>query len=334
MGADQSCCQHETDGVVAEVIESKIVKNGGSSDIDPMDQTNQLEIAPDISSGHHRPPGEEDYVFESPLDSITRKIDQLRHLEPDHEIMRGIQFASRIAEERILYISRFDSTHTSIWQSLECFHSSVQLWCIPLAYLEMQRQVESSSLGIAVGLFSWTYRLVPRCNSHALTLLGTHGQLKSSCLVRSSRLVWAHGAALQEEFLWWVCVCLHISHSKHTCAFWMWHAFIRDARNCSNAASIVLAGVFLLRRSCASFTRPAMFRVSGVFSSLLDFAKRTLLESFLSNPCLLSGRLWYVPSSRGSWRLFSLLPWPTQIQTSDKTMFFLFILEWCCCRSL
>lgn len=90
MGADQSCCQHETDGVVAEVIESKIVKNGGSSDIDPMDQTNQLEIAPDISSGHHRPPGEEDYVFESPLDSITRKIDQLRHLEPDHEIMRGI----------------------------------------------------------------------------------------------------------------------------------------------------------------------------------------------------------------------------------------------------
>lgn len=80
-------------------------------------------------------------------------------------------FASRIAEERILYISRFDPTHTSIWQSLECFHSSVQhvqLWCIPLAYLEMQRQVESSSLGIAVGLFSWTYRLVPRCNSHAL----------------------------------------------------------------------------------------------------------------------------------------------------------------------
>ena len=77
-------------------------------------------------------------------------------------------FASRIAEERILYISRFDSTHTSIWQSLECFHSSVQLWCIPVAYLEMQRQVDSSSLGIAVGLFSWTYRLVPRCNSHAL----------------------------------------------------------------------------------------------------------------------------------------------------------------------
>ena len=97
MGADESCCKGEACQVGgAEVIEAKQIKPGWAkdgearevSDIDP-DEMNQIREALQISSGQLAGI-EEDSVLESPRRSTMRKMTELRHMEPDHEIMRGI----------------------------------------------------------------------------------------------------------------------------------------------------------------------------------------------------------------------------------------------------
>ena len=114
----------------------------------------------------------------------------------------------------------------------------------------------------------------------------------------------------------------------------MWLVFIRGGRNSSNAVSIVLVAVCLLQRSSVSFTRPNISQAFGVSSSSWDFAKRTRLESLLSNHCLLRGRLWYVDSSGGSFGWPSRLPSPYHRQSSGKLTFFWCFLECFSCRRL
>lgn len=83
-------------GAGVEVIEAKQIKPGWTKDgeapevSDGPDGMNQIrEALKEISSGQLAGI-EEDSVSESPRRSTMKKMTELRHMEPDHEIMRGI----------------------------------------------------------------------------------------------------------------------------------------------------------------------------------------------------------------------------------------------------
>ena len=186
----------------------------------------------------------------------------------------GHSSASRIAEVWILDISRKDPTQKSVWWSLEICYPGVTFWSILVTYLEIQGQVESLGLGLADRQSSWIDRLVPRCSSLAVFASVWHcwADMDSRiprgwCRTHSWCELMDHHDRRSFYAIYWVCVSLHISHSKPTRAFWMWLVFIRGGRNSSNAVSIVSVGVSLLRRSSGSFTRPNTFQAFGVSSS-------------------------------------------------------------------
>ena len=79
-----------------------------------------------------------------------QKMLEMKHMEVDHEIMRGVPLHWLLPQSRSLDFSRWNQAQELDRKSLEPLWAGVKPWCILVTYMEIQGQVESACFDHAI----------------------------------------------------------------------------------------------------------------------------------------------------------------------------------------